>query len=175
MAGFFGWTWGEKKFDQVTNALKSFDKPDIYGTIGKLMIEIKQEKGKSKHSHDIREALVQLEAKLDEAREKFDNETNKKMTVLQFGLVCRNFAEECRSALYKYEPTLMAAPGWGNKFKAYFKAFLEEYFGLVTDFEVTKSTLGLEKNFRDPFNKAKTDLMPPQDDCEDPCSCMPGF
>ena len=175
MAGLFGWSWGEKKLDQAKNAFKSFDKPIIYGTIGTLLVEIRSEKNKLKHSQEIREALAQLEARLDEAQEKFDNATEQKMTVLEFMLCCRNFAEECRSALYEYEPTLMAAPGWGNKFKAYLKAFLEEYFGWVTDFEVTKSTLGLEKNFRDPFNKAKTDLMPTQDDCEDPCSCIPGF
>ncbi|KTD67065.1 hypothetical protein Lste_3271 [Legionella steelei] len=165
--------WGDKKVDQLkAGANRVFaDKPKIYDTIRDLKVELKAE-AKNAHSEDIINALRQLDARLDEIQKKFNAKTSQRMNMIQYMICVRDFATECRSALYSYEPTLMAAPGIGNKLKAYFNRFLEEYLGIEPYFDVEKSTLGLTADFRQQFNQAKTELTP-QEDPED--SCMPGL
>ncbi|WP_392537733.1 hypothetical protein [Legionella sp. 227] len=172
---FFKWNWGAKKADQVKAGLKKFgsSKPDIYNTVRDLRVELKAEANEN-HSKDIINALQQLDARLDEIQQTFNKNTNEPMNVFQYAFYCREFAEECRSAILSYEPTLMAAPGIWNKFKAYFNA-LVEYLEFQPFFEVEKSTLGLKEDFRKQFNTTKRDLMPkksPSDSEDDPCSCF---
>ncbi|MCW8409949.1 hypothetical protein OQJ13_13295 [Legionella sp. PATHC035] len=170
---FFKWNWGEKKVAQASAGLKKAfsEKPKIYSIIRDLRVELQAEV-KETHSQDIINALQQLDARLDEIQQKFNANTSKAMNVFEYARHRREFAEECRSALYSYEPTLMAAPGFANKFKAYLNAFMEEYFGIESCFDVTKSTLGLKADFRQRFNAAKQELMPEESDADECSSCF---
>ncbi|MBN9227038.1 MULTISPECIES: hypothetical protein [Legionella] len=173
---FFKWNWGAKKVDQAKAGLKKFgsSKPDIYNTVRDLRVELKAEANEN-HSKDIINALQQLDARLDEIQQTFNKNTNQPMNVFEYAFCCREFANDCRSAILSYEPTLIAAPGIWNKCKAYIN-LLVEYFNYQPFLEVEKSTLGLKEDFRQQFNNTKSDLMPkksPSDSEDDQCSCFP--
>lgn len=158
------WSWGEKKLAGLKNFIN--EKPESYDLIDKLRIELNAEAKNKKHSKDIRYALTQLEAKLAEIQEKF-NEKIESVTDLQYLMYCRNFAADCRSTIISYEPSLMAAPGIWNKLKAYINA-IAEYFGDEPCLDVDKSTLGLKEGFRQQLNNTKSQLTP-NSDSEDYC------
>ncbi|KTC78904.1 hypothetical protein Lche_0924 [Legionella cherrii] len=172
---FFKWNWGEKKAEQVKAGIKKVisSKPDVYKSIVDLRVELKAE-AKENHSKDIINALLQLNARLDEIQKAFNANTNQPMNIFEYAFCCREFAEECRTTILSYEPTLMAAPGIWNKLKAYINAIVE-YIGFQPLCEPEKSTLGLKEDFRQQFNDTKSDLTPkksPSDSEDDPCSCF---
>jgi hypothetical protein len=170
MPRFFSWG----KVNQIKAEVKNLvsDKPKIYDVIRLLRVELRAEADEV-HSEEILNALRQLDARLDEIQRKFNRQIGKGVNVIEYAIYVREFAHDCRSALYSYEPTLMTAPGFVNKFKAYLNMFMERFLEIEAYFQPEKSTLGLKEDFRKQFNTAKDELMPQPDPEE--CSCIPGF
>ncbi|CAM2963427.1 Uncharacterised protein [Legionella steigerwaltii] len=168
----------KKKWDQVTTGADQLVsvRPQTYKSVQDLMIQLKaQIRKKDSLPEDVVDALEQLNTKLNRAKEKFDREFEKGINLIKFAVLTQEFNEESRSAIYKYQPTLMAAPGVWNKIAAYINAFLEKYCG-GTLFDVEDSVLGKVKEFRQQFDTTKDDLMPKASpsDSEDSCSNMFG-
>lgn len=173
-----GFNFFKRYYDKANTAFdeKATNNPPIYSTVRKLIDELANVERLAKDHEeplhpDILNAVQQLKAQLNESKRQFDNDFKKGIPLFLFQRRVRDFANECRSAIYRYEPTLIAAPGLLNKVKAYFNAFLEEYFA-VSYFNTEKNALGLNTEFSKNYNNRKSELTQEvfqSDGSEDTC------
>ncbi|QMT59528.1 hypothetical protein [Legionella sp. PC997] len=136
------------------------DKPQIYTSVRKLINQLDAEIDANKKKplpSDVFNALRQLRAQLESTMTKFDEDYNNGIRVLNYKYRVKEFANECRSAIYSWEPTLMAHTGVGNKLKAFINAVLEHYFG-EPYFTVEKNDLGLKKDMNEAYTTTKQAL-----------------
>ncbi|HHF7372541.1 hypothetical protein [Legionella bozemanae] len=174
-----GFNFFKKYYDKANTALDEIatNNPRIYNTVRKLIDELanveRLAKNREEPLHpDILNAVQQLKAQLNETKRQFDNDFKEGIPLLQFQRRVRDFANDCRSAIYSYEPTLMAAPGILNKLKAYINAFLEQYFAVESYFNTEKNALGLKTEFSKNYNNRKRELTQEvfrSDGSEDTC------
>lgn len=154
------------------------NKPGIYTSVQKLInhLELEAKEGKKNLPKDVLNAVQQLKAQLQSTLDKFDRDLNRGIRLIAYKNRVKEMAEECRSAIYSWEPTLTAHTGAFNKLKAYLNAFLEEYFGIDSYFTIEKNALALNPKMSFAFEQAKSDLTEEvfQSPEDLPCSCILG-
>lgn len=143
------------------------NRPTIYKAVGSLTIALESIKKKPAFK-DFVDPMAQLHAKLKNAMSNFNSNTAVNTSLIKYQTHLQTFAEECHSAIYAYQPTLMSAPGLWNQLKARINNFLEHYFALNPVFDTTLSKLGLQGNFSKKFNQVKNELKPQTND-DEPC------
>ncbi|PWY57032.1 hypothetical protein DGG96_01105 [Legionella qingyii] len=151
-------------------------RPPIYTSVKKLINQLDYEakEGKKTLPNDVLNAVQQLKAQLQSTLDKFDSDLEKGIRILAYKNRVKEMAEECRSAIYSWEPTLMAQTGAFNKLKAYINAFLEEYFGIESYFTIEKNELGLKQGMSSNWVNTKGALTEEviQSPEDLPCGCI---
>ncbi|HHT0594321.1 TPA: hypothetical protein ACTXXA_002722 [Legionella anisa] len=173
-----GLNFFKKYYDKASTEFdkRATNNPQIYTTVRKLIDTLVDVERNAKDDEplppDILNAVQQLKARLNESKRKFDADFKQGIPLILFKHRVRDFVNECRSSIYSYEPTLMAAPGFLNKIKAYINAFLAEYFAIESYFNTDKNTLGLRTEFTSDYNNYKDTLTQEvfkEDDSADTC------